>query len=106
MKKNELLKIIKSKYWSVDKESNTSYRLSKYSNAGEDYGFSVDGATADEMVADIKRYADNFDIEEHIEMWVEAKKNGVSGVPSILELVEDAKAIAEDLRSLAEAVNQ
>ena len=42
MKKNELLKIIKSKYWSVDKESNTSYRLSKYSNAGEDYSFSVD----------------------------------------------------------------
>lgn len=42
--------------------------------------------------------------EEHIEMWVEARRHGTSGVPSIRELVKDAEAIDAMLKELAEAL--
>lgn len=42
-------------------------------------------------------------MDDHIEMWVKAKENGTSGVPSIRRLVEDAEDISEMLKELAEA---
>ena len=46
----------------------------------------------------------NFDIDEHIELWIEAKRNGVKGVPSARELVYDAEAICKMLQELAAAL--
>ena len=46
-------------------------------------------------------YYESFDIDDHIEMWVEAKKNGVSGVPPTRTLVADAEAIDDMLEHLA-----
>jgi len=37
-------------------------------------------------------------------MWVEAKRNKVSGVPSIRELVNDAECIDKMLQELASAL--
>lgn len=31
----------------------------------------------------LESYYEGFDVDEHIEMWVEAKRSGTSGVPSI-----------------------
>ena len=36
---------------------------------------------------------EDFDIDEHIETWVEARKNGTSGVPSVRRLAIDAEEI-------------
>lgn len=52
----------------------------------------------------INEYADDFDPDEHIEMWIEARKNGVAGVPTTRELVHDAEAIQKMLKELAEAL--
>lgn len=54
--------------------------------------------------ATVKEYAANFDIDEHIELWIEAKRNGVKGVPSARELVYDAEAICKMLQELAAAL--
>ena len=48
--------------------------------------------------------ADDFDVDDHIAMWIEAKKNGTAGVPSTRELVHDAEDIQEMLNELAEAL--
>ena len=46
-----------------------------------------------------------FDVDEHVEMWIEARRNGVRGVPSsIRELVEDAEDIDKMLEELADAL--
>jgi hypothetical protein len=82
----------------------TELEFSKYSPAGEDFSFSVSGKTQKELKDEIKSYANDFDVDEHIELWVEARKNGVGGVPSIKELVEDADAIKEMLEELASAI--
>ena len=75
--------------------------LEKYSPAGEDFGIAV---SAENFVEEIKEYAADFSPDEHIEMWVLARKNGVTGVPSIRILVQDADAIDEMLQELAQAL--
>ena len=55
---------------------------------------------------DVREYAAGFDIDEHIEMWIEARKNGVSGVPSTRELVKDAEDIDKMLQEIAAALSR
>jgi len=84
-------------------EGVTELEFSKYSPAGEDFSFAVEGDSPDSIIEEIRSYSADFDTEEHIEMWVKARHNG-RGVPSIKELVEDADAIENMLRELAETV--
>lgn len=74
----------------------------KYSPAGEDFIFSI--TDTDDIPHAVWEYADDFDVDEHIEMWILARRSGTSGIPSTTELVEDARAIKEMLRDLADAL--
>lgn len=87
--------------WTVKEYEDGTAEFSQYSPAGEDFSFTVN---AENAAQEIYEYYDNFDVDDHIEMWVEAKQNGVAGVPSIRRLVEDAEAISEMLKTLAGAV--
>lgn len=73
--------------------------ISQYSPAGEDFGFEIDVKdNVADMVDEISEYVNNFDIDEHIELWADGA--GQNGVPDIDELVEDAgdiKSMLEDL---------
>lgn len=77
--------------------------LEKYSPAGEDFSICVDVENFPEAVAEC---AVDFNIDEHIEMWIEAKRNGVSGVPATRELVHDAEDIDKMLQELASALSE
>lgn len=79
----------------------SSIEFSQETPAGEDFSFCVSGNTLEEIVAAIREYADDFDMEDHVKMWLDAKDSGMSGVPSVVELVEDAQAIQEMLNTLA-----
>ena len=82
------------------------WELENFSPAGEDLIISVGGTTPEGMIKDIIEYANNFDPDEHIEMWIEARHNGVGGIPSTRVLVEDADAIERMLEELADKVNE
>jgi len=84
--------------WRVTDTGDGNIELEKYSPAGEDFIITVG---EERFVDNVKAYAASFDQEEHIAMWVEARRSGTSGVPSIKELVEDAQAIDDMLRELA-----
>ena len=77
--------------------------IRKYTDAGEDFFFTVD---LDNIPQEVYNYAANFDAEEHVAMWLNAKANGVSGAPDIYDLIEDADRINEDLIELAKALLQ
>ena len=87
--------------WTIDEIDTESVELRKHSPAGEDFSFTAD---VENFVDSVKAYAAHFDIDEHIEMWIEARKNGVNGVPSTRELVKDAEDIDEMLQELATAL--
>lgn len=75
--------------------------LEKRSPAGEDFSITVG---AEDFVENVKGYAARFDQDEHIEMWISARRSGTRGVPSTRELVEDAAAIDAMLKELAETL--
>lgn len=103
---DELKEAIENYGWSVSEfsysDGDAGWELSQYSPAGEDFSFSIcHNNDIKKAIKEISDYAYNFDTEEHIEMWVEAK-NSVDGVPSISDLVEDADAIQEMLDELTD----
>ena len=87
--------------WKVTAYEDGTVELEKYSPAGEDFSFVV---KADGFVENVKEYAAGFDVDEHIEMWIMAKRSGTQGVPSARELVHDAEDIDKMLQELAAAL--
>ncbi len=85
--------------WSVDIDGKC-WEFEKYSPAGEDFCFALHG---EDIVGELQKYYDTFDPEEHIMELVEAKRNGLSGVPSIRTLCDDADAIDEMIYELLQA---
>ena len=74
----------------------TYVEIGQSSPAGEDFSMVIDfdeENQADSFKDSLEAYYEDFDIDEHIEMWIEAKRSGTSGVPSTRELVKDAEAI-------------
>lgn len=76
--------------------------LETWSPAGEDVVFYVN---ADNLVHEVRCYANNFDVDDHVLMW--AHHLGENGVPnSIQELLDDAEAIQDMLNELADALEE
>lgn len=100
--KTKYLDVLENLGWEVsDGLDDGSVELQKYSPAGEDFNICVNVENFPEAVAE---YAADFDPDEHIEMWIEARNNGVSGVPSTRELVQDAEDIDKMLQELDSAL--
>lgn len=93
-----LLAYIESLGWNVYCDGDGWVELSQFSSAGEDFSFTV---SENNLIEDVKDYAESFDSEEHAAMWYDAGQSGVRGVPSFPELVEDAESIQEMLNELA-----
>lgn len=86
--------------WRFHRCSYGSGELESWSPAGEDIVFDIEGK---DIPAEVAEYAEDFDPDEHAEMWVEHRGRG--GCPStIRELVDDADAIKEMLKMLADAL--
>lgn len=87
--------------WNINECDDGTVEVSQGSPAGEDFFFAVN---IKNFPKEVDEYADGFDPDEHIEMWIEARKNGVAGVPTTRELVHDAEEIQKMLKELAEAL--
>lgn len=88
--------------WNIEDEGDGSLRFSQESPAGEDFSFSV---SSDDLIHQVEEYANDFDISEHVAMWLEARGR-VSGVPDAVTLVDDAKEIQAMLDALAEKLSE
>lgn len=94
--------ILKENDWNVSSYTEDGrVELETYSPAGEDFSIIVEVENFPESV---REYANDFDANEHAEMWIEAREK-VNGVPdSIRELIEDAEEIQEMLNELADTL--
>ena len=92
----KLKRVCKNLNWSICYTDN-DIELHKSSPAGEDFFFTVN---KDNCLYEIIEYAENFDPDEHAEMWIK-NMHFVKGVPqSIRTLINDADAIKEMLEEL------
>ena len=101
----ELLDRAEDLGWCI-REDHEEWEFGQYSPAGEDFNFCVctsDVNSPEDLVREIRSYANDFDAEEHAKMWVEAQGH-VSGVPDIKTLVKDADDIKLMLGKLASAM--
>jgi hypothetical protein len=104
---NKMIEAAEKLGWSVTIDRNDgAWEFSQSSPAGEDFSFTAGGTDLESVIEDVKDYACHFDIDEHIEMWIGARRNGVAGVPSTRELVADAEAIDKMLQELAIALQE
>ena len=101
MKITKIKEIAERLGWKVEEYDDGTVDFSKYSPAGEDFSFTVNAKEAEK---EIYEFYNVFDVDEHVEMWIEARENGTPGVPSTRELVEDAGDIYKMLKELASAV--
>lgn len=92
--------------WSIN-ESRDGVELSQFSPAGEDFLMVINcnPDNDEEFLREIKGYYEDFDPEEHATMWVEAKREGVRGVPSLRILIDDADRINDMIRELVVALD-
>ena len=79
-------------------ERQPGYEVQQYTPAGEDWNLSFTD------LQNIKDYADDYDPSEDFVMWLEAKKSGVSGVPSPDELWKDQIWKKDILNNLLERI--
>ena len=84
--------------WTTNK-SETEIELTKHSPAGEDLYLVIN--TNDDLERQVREYAYDFDIDEHVKMWI---NSSCSGVPCVKDLLEDAEWIKNDLQNLARAL--
>ena len=57
-----------------------------------------------ELIDTIKNQYECYDVDEEVELYLEAKKNGLQGVPTARILVKDCEEIEELLEKLYNAV--
>lgn len=94
--------VLEKHEWAVSSYTDDGrVEIEKYSPAGEDFLICVEVENFPDAVME---YYESFDVDDHIDMWVEARRNGVSGIPSTRRLAIDAEAIDEMLKELAYAL--
>ena len=100
----DIKKIANHLGWETTFESKTSIFFNQYSPAGEDFGFSVDVENTkdiEQIAKEVKSYADDFSVDEHVEMWL--PQRGKGGCPdTITGLIEDAEAIKDMLNEFSD----
>lgn len=100
----DLQTAIENHGWNITAYNDSYWDISQFSPAGEDFFFTINhNNSVKKAIEEISQYANDFDIDEHIEMWADARQidNNRLKVPPIRILVEDAEAIQEMLDNLA-----
>lgn len=96
--------------WIEESQNGRTYvEMRQHSPAGEDFSMIIDFDAENQCSSfrnSLESYYEDFDIDEYIEMWVEAKKNGVSGVPSIRVLVDDAREMDAMILKLSQTLRE
>jgi len=75
-----------------------------HSEAGEDFIMDIWYTDPEYLPVEIHKYAEDFDIEDHVHMWLDAKARGVGGVPGVVTLVDDARWIETAIESLSQSL--
>lgn len=102
--KRKYLKILEKQGWNVcGYTDDGGVEIEKYSPAGEDFVMCV---AVEDFPEAVMEYYRDFDVDEHIEMWAETRRNGGRNIPSIRRLAVDAEEIDKMLQELAMALRR
>ena len=87
--------------WNIDYDGEF-ISLENWSPAGENLIIEFNCNSKKDFIDEIKSTYENFDVEDHVRMWLNAKRGGTQGVPDVVTLVDDAREIEKMYKDLME----
>ena len=104
---DELTDIIEKHDWGIDYNDDGSIYFSKYSPAGQDFGFEVGGNTLEELANNIYDYYEGYDVSYEASLWLDNSGHGTNGAPyDMKDLYEDMEACEKNILELYELVKE
>lgn len=101
---SKYLEVLEQQKWNVRGYTyDGRVKIEKFSPAGEDFTMCV---SVKDFPDEVMEYYEDFDVDDYIEMWVEAKRNGTREIPSVRRLAIDAEAIDDMLVDLVIALEE
>ena len=105
---DELTDIIEKHEWSIDYEDDGTIYFSKYSPAGQDFGFYIEKVESIEELADkIYDQYNEYDVSEATYMWLDSDGHGKNGAPyDMKDVYEDMEACEQNILELYELIKE
>lgn len=100
MNKEKIIDKLEELGWYVSTWEDSYVEIETSSPAGEDL---IVDFNPNQIWRDLEENSDSFDREEHVLMWLRQREEGVSGIPDLDALYEDAKDIEQMYKALADA---
>lgn len=100
---NSMFEKIEGLGWTVEKETESQYRLGKYSPAGQDFSVIVDveGDYSEDVIGGIYEAYENYDVSYEAYLWLDDTGHGRNGAPyemeDVLSDMKDCEQMVLDL---------
>jgi len=93
--------------WHISDCSDNTFYFSKYSPAGQDFGFEVEGDDVEEIADEIYKYYDDFDPSYEAYLWLDETGHGRNGAPyNMKDLYEDMEACQDMILELHDIIEE
>jgi len=101
----ELIQIAENNGWNVDIDEK-DYTFAQYSNAGQDFFFTITADTAEELITELSDYIEGYNPFDEALLWIR-DGHGVNGAPYDAEDVyNDMKDCKQMMQELLDAWNE
>ena len=98
---------IRANGWHIEDYENGAFYFSKYSPAGQDFGFEVEGEDLEELADNIYKYYEDYDVSYETSLWLDECGHGKNGAPyDMKDLYEDMKACEDAILELYEIIKE
>lgn len=107
MLNEKLLDKIDASGWHIDDYGDNTFYFCKYSPAGQDFGFEVEGDDIEEIADNIYKYYDDFDPSYEAYLWLDETGHGRNGAPyNMKDLYEDMEACQDMILELHDIIEE
>ena len=105
---DKLTNLIEDHDWSIDYEDDGIIYFSKYSPAGQDFGFYIEKVGSIEELADkIYDQYNEYDVSEAAYLWLDESGHGKNGAPyDMKEVYEDMEACEQNILELYKLIEE
>lgn len=108
MKKDieKIIEVAEKLNWSVDIDDN-NFIFGKYSPCGQDFNFSIEANSLEDVVEKIQERCDNFDCSEEAYLWLDDTGHGTNGAPyDMKDLYEDMEECLNMMQELHDKLKE
>ena len=103
----KLIREIQNHGYSISFDDNGQITFRKYSPAGQDFSFTVDGSTLVELANNIYDYYENYDISYEAYLWLDEWGHGKNGAPyDMKDVYEDMEECERYIYDLYEIIRE